>query len=102
MGHHDDEIPGIECFKRKLFANQIKENGGAHSMAATVFLILSRRNSAGRFIGQVHSEYLSCVSTCHCRPSHSFALGFGFGLNIIGFCFACSAIARFFFLNKSK
>jgi hypothetical protein len=83
MGHHDDEIPGIEGFKRKLFAYQIKENGGAHSMAAAVFLILFRRDDAGRFIGQVHPEYLSCVSTCHCRPSYSFASGFS--SNVIGF-----------------
>jgi hypothetical protein len=96
MSHQDDEIPGIEGLKRKLFADQIKENGRAHSMAATVFLILFRWNSAGRFIGQVDPEYLSRVSTCHCRPSYSFALDVGFGLNIIGLRFACSALALFF------
>ena len=65
-------------------------------MAAPVFLVLFRGNSAGRFIGQVDPENLSRISTCHCRPSCSFVFDFGFGLNIIGFRFACSALALFF------
>ena len=69
IGHHDYQIAGVECIKRKLFADQIKEDGGTHSMASAVFLILFRGNSIDRSIGQVHPEYLSRISARHYHAS---------------------------------
>jgi hypothetical protein len=50
-------------------------------MAAAVFLILFRGNSADRLIRQVHPKYLARVSTCHGSLSYSLALSLGFSLN---------------------
>ena len=82
--HHDDKVPGIECLKRQLVANQVKENSGANAMATAELFILRSIDGADRLCGQVDSQYFTRVSACHCcSPPPSFHTGLFFGMTVL-------------------
>ena len=64
-GHDGYHIPGIEGVEGQLIADQLKENGGADSMAAAEFLIFRRVERTDDLRRQINAQYFSGVSACH-------------------------------------